>query len=355
MGTRRPTTLRIAGAVAGVAAVGSARWLSVRQRALEQVAPDLRTPLVFAPIAPGGPRHLRLVRKLMERELPLAVPEGVQADSCMAAVADRVPIRVLAFERATRRRPSAALLWIHGGGTVIGRPEQSAALCSRWASELDVFVAAVDYRLAPEHPFPIPLEDCYTALCWLHDNAESLGLDPERIAVGGDSAGGLLAAALAQLARARRGPPICFQLLEYPMLDDRTALRPDPEVARSFVWSPGASRFGWTSYLGGPPTEHDDRLYAAPARTADVTGLPPTWIGVGSIDLLHDEAVEYARRLREAGVPCELHVEPGMYHGADSIRPRAATSLRFKDVMTAALAAGIGAEPAAEAPGSQLR
>jgi acetyl esterase/lipase len=186
------------------------------------------------------------------------------------------------------------------------------------------------------------LEDCYTALCWLHDAADDLGVDRQRIAVGGDSAGGLLAASLCQLARDRNGPPIRFQLLEYPMLDDRTVLRADLPRERCFIWSPAASRFGWTSYLGGPPRAEDDRLYAAPARTHDLARLPPAWIGVGDIDLLYEEAVEYAERLRAANVPCDLHVVPGMYHGADSIRGKAETSRRFTARMTEALATGVG-------------
>ena len=260
----------------------------------------------------------------------------------MVTIDDREAVRVLTYAHPSRASSSPALLWIHGGGTVIGKPEQGNTICSRWASELGLLVVSVDYRLAPEHPFPAGLEDCYTALCWLHENGSELGIDPERIAIGGDSAGGLLSASLAQLARDRGGPPIAFQLLEYPMLDDRTVLLPDPGPERSFVWSPGASRLGWSAYLGGAPRHEDDRLYAAPARTQDLSGLPPAWIGVGSIDLLHDEAVEYAERLQKAGVSCELYVEPGMFHGADSILRKAPTAVRFADAMTGALARGLG-------------
>jgi acetyl esterase/lipase len=329
-------------AIAGLA-VAAIRAVAVRRRALQPVAADLRTPLVFLPIAPGSERHLRLVRRLMQREFRMPVADGVAIESTNVDVEDRTATRVLRYEHPERERPSAALLWIHGGGTVIGRPEQGNTICSRWAGELGIFVASVDYRLAPEHPFPNGLEDCYTALRWLHEHADEFGIDRERIAVGGDSAGGLLAASLCQVARDRGGPRICFQLLEYPMLDDRTVLLPDPGRSRSFVWSPAASRFGWTSYLGQLPTEHDARLYAAPSRSPDLANLPPAWIGVGDIDLLHDEAVEYAARLRDASVPCELHVERGMYHGADSIRPGAPTSRRFQDTMTAALAASLPA------------
>jgi acetyl esterase/lipase len=226
---------------------------------------------------------------------------------------------------------------------VIGTPEQDNALCSRWADELDLLVVSVDYRLAPEHPYPAAVDDCRTALLWLDDRAHELGVDPDRIAVGGNSAGGLLAAALCQVARDRDGPRVRFQLLEYPMLDDRTVLGPKVDRSHSFVWSPAANRFGWTSYLGAPPGRGEVGAYAAPARTSDLTGLPPTWIGVGDLDLLHGEAVEYADRLRQAGVPCDLDVVAGMYHGADSITPTAPTAVAFRDRMTEALANGIDA------------
>jgi acetyl esterase/lipase len=229
---------------------------------------------------------------------------------------------------------------------VLGAPEQGHVLCSRWAAELGVLVVSVDYRLAPEDPFPAGLEDCYSALQWLHDEAGSTGVDPARIAVGGDSAGGGLSAALSQLARDRNGPAICFQLLEYPMLDDRTVLRAGTEGRGRFLWTPESNRFAWTAYLGRSPIEGDAPLYAAPARTEDVSGLPPAWVGVGDLDLFHDEDVAYAERLRVAGVPCELDVVPGMYHGADSIMPSRPTSRSFRDRMTAALAAGVGASVA---------
>jgi acetyl esterase/lipase len=171
-----------------------------------------------------------------------------------------------------------------------------------------------------------------------------MGVDPERIAVGGDSAGGGLAAALSQLARDRGGPPIAFQLLEYPMIDDRTVLR-EPGHRGAFIWTPTSNRFAWTAYLGHVPTEGALRPYAAPARTEQLEDLPPAWVGVGELDLFHDEDVDYAKRLRAAGVACELHVEPGMYHGADSIMPNAPTSQAFRDQMTEALRAALSASP----------
>lgn len=336
--SRPPVRLLFA---AGSAALGARtiRRLAGSVLAMRAVAPDLRTPVLLLPIAPRSMRHLRLMRDRIPTNLP--VPPGVTLGAATAEVEGREPVRVLTYDRADRPQPTGALVWIHGGGTVLGKPELGNIRCGRWVADLDLLAISVDYRLAPEHPFPAPLEDCYTALLWLHQHAGELGVDPDRIVVGGDSAGGLLAASLAQLARDRRGPPIRLQLLEYPMLDDRTALRTDFRPEQSYVWSPEASRFGWTAYLGATPTRGADGRGAAPARTVDLAGLPPAWIGVGDLDLLHDEAVEYATRLDHAGVPVELLVEPGMYHAADAIRANASTSRRFVDRMTAALASAV--------------
>ncbi len=176
-----------------------------------------------------------------------------------------------------------------------------------------------------------------TALRWLHDSAEELGIDPDRVAVGGASAGGGLAAAVALRARDEGGPPLCFQLLNYPMLDDRTVLRTDHAGTGAFVWTPVSNRYGWSAYLGAEPRDHDDRVHAAPARATDLSGLPPAWIGVGQLDLFHAEDVDYAHRLIEAGVPCELVEEPGMYHAADQLRMNTARMQAYRQSMLDAL------------------
>ena len=160
--------------------------------------------------------------------------------------------------------------------------------------------------------------------------------------MGGDSAGGGLAAALCQLARDRGGPAVCFQLLNYPMLDDRTVLRTDHQGRGTFIWTPASNRFGWSAYLGHAPSPADAPDHAAPARTADLAGLPPAWIGVGDLDLFHDEDVDYATRLEAARVPCELHVERGMFHGADQFLMKAPRMQAYRDRMVAALGGAIG-------------
>jgi acetyl esterase/lipase len=219
---------------------------------------------------------------------------------------------------------------------VIGGPEQDERLCRMIADRLGAVVAAVDYRLAPEHPFPAALHDCYDALFWLASRP-----DVDRVAVGGASAGGALAAAVALLARERGEVHPMFQLLSYPMLDDRTALRDDLDARGVRLWNNDANRFAWRSYLGVEPGSADVSGLAAPARNDDLTGLPPAWIGVGQLDILHDEAVVYADRLAAAGVACELTVVPGAFHGFDSIRPNASITSRFRETQLRALAAAL--------------
>jgi acetyl esterase/lipase len=222
-----------------------------------------------------------------------------------------------------------ALLWLHGGGLVIGAAAADDRFCARLAVELDIVVAAVDYRLAPEHPFPAPLDDCAAAWQWLQDAASARGLDSDRIAVGGQSAGGGLAAALAQRLHDVGGPQPRAQLLYCPMLDDRTAARRELDAVRHFAWTNRDNLVGWSSYLAGPPGADDVPDHAVPARRADLAGLPPAWIGVGDIDLFHDEDLAYAAALRAAGVECTLDVVPGAPHGFETIARDAGVAKAF--------------------------
>lgn len=211
-----------------------------------------------------------------------------------------------------------AILHIHGGGYIAGAPEMSHERNRQLAAALGVVVLAVAYRLAPEHPHPTPVEDCYAALAWLHRNAANLGVDPTRIAVMGESAGGGLAASLALLARDRGEFPISFQLLIYPMLDDRTAAAaPANPYVGEFAWTNKDNFFGWKSLLGCPPGSAEIPPYASPARHEQLENLPPTFIATGALDLFLDEDIIFAQRLARAGVPIELHVYPGAFHGFD--------------------------------------
>lgn len=215
----------------------------------------------------------------------------------------------------------AALLWIHGGGYVLGNAAMDDKLCRRWSDELGVLVASVDYRLAPENPYPAALDDCYEALAWLAGQPE---VDAGRIGLAGASAGGGLTAALALLARDRGDIDVAAQVLIYPMLDDRTADVDDPRAGIRRMWNRASSALAWRSYLG-----EVDPATAVPARRNDLAGLPPAWIGVGELDVLYDEACTYGERLQGAGVMCRLEVVPGAFHGFDAVAPKTAVAKRF--------------------------
>lgn len=276
--------------------------------------PDLRKVARYIPkqaVTPVTLPVIRMVTRLQGRRTPpdieqLTLPSGV-------------PVRL--FRPAGVPVPAPALLWIHGGGYVIGTAAQDDELCRRFSRELGITVASVDYRLAPEHPYPAPVEDCYSALTWL---TQLPSVDSQRVAIGGASAGGGLAAALALLTRDRGEVAQAAQLLVYPMLDDRTVDRTGLDNPGHRLWNQSSNRFGWSAYLGDA-----DRDVAVPARREDLAGLPPAWIGVGTLDLFHDEDLAYAERLRATGVPCEVEVVPGAFHGFDGIVPKADVSLGF--------------------------
>jgi acetyl esterase/lipase len=227
---------------------------------------------------------------------------------------------------------------IHGGGFLFGTSELGDPRNREWAKACNAALVSVDYRLAPEHPYPAALDDCHAVLRWLHAEGPALGLDPNRIAVRGESAGGGLAAALCLLARERGGPKIAFQLLIYPMLDDRTCVADVPNpFTGEFVWDRPSNTFGWTSWLGQPAGSADVPYLAAPARAPDLAGLPPTLIATGALDMFVDENLVYAQRLIRAGVPTEIYVAPGAFHGFEAMVPDARVSRAFTVRCTEAL------------------
>ncbi|HVV74562.1 MAG TPA: alpha/beta hydrolase [Mycobacteriales bacterium] len=293
------------------------------------IHPDLQKIARFLPRG-AGPRGIAIARTVSPW-FTRRVPPGVR-------VQHLGPVSVRLHTPTEPHPNGAALLWIHGGGYVLGSAAQDDPLCARLASQLGVTVAAVDYRLAPKHPYPAPLEDCYSALTWL---AKQPGVDRTRVAIGGASAGGGLAAGLALLARDRDGVKPAFQLLIYPMLDDRTALRSDIDQGGFRLWNNRANAFGWRSYTGRHPGDGSVEIYAVPARSDDLSGLPPAWIGVGTQDLFHDEDTAYAERLRAAGVPCALEVVPGAFHGFDAVAPKTAVATAFREAVLAAVGAGL--------------
>ncbi|MCV7028112.1 alpha/beta hydrolase [Mycobacterium sherrisii] len=294
------------------------------------VHPDLRR------IARIVPRQLVSRRSLSTIRLLTALRERRNAAASRHAevitLASGAGVRL--FRPPGVTAPAPALVWIHGGGYVMGSAKQDDRVCHGFSTRLGITVASVEYRLAPEHRYPIPLEDCYSVLTWL---AGLPAVDRNRVAIGGASAGGGLAASLALLARDRGEVAPVFQLLAYPMLDDRSSLAPENPDYR--LWNTRSNEFGWAAYLGDA-----DPQVAVPARRGDLSGLPPAWIGVGTHDLFHDEDLAYAERLRSAGVPCEVETIPGAFHGFDLVAPKVGVSQRFFDgqceVLGRALAVG---------------
>ena len=257
------------------------------------------------------------------------MPDTVEVADHHAEAADGHRVHVRVYRPRQRRDQSPGLYWMHGGGMVLGSVDMNDASCAAIAADLDIVVASVDYRLAPEFPYPTPLEDCYTGLLWFFDQAEALGLDTGRIAVGGASAGGGLAAGLALLARDRGQVSPCFQLLTFPMLDDRNETPSSYMIDDTRLWSRDANRAAWSAYLDGDNGAEDVAVYAAPARATDLSGLPPAVVTVGSLDMFLDEDIAYAQALLTAGVPCELHVYPGAFHASNSLVPDSDISRRW--------------------------
>lgn len=288
--------------------------------------PDLARSARVLPRGLAGPRSLRVVRFLQSAMVRLTRDRDVEVRPLPSGGA----VRIFRPTGPAGRVP--ALVWIHGGGYVLGAAKQDDALCRRLCAELGAVVISVDYRLAPEHPFPAALDDCHEALQLAY---EIDGVDGSRVAIGGASAGGGLAAQVALRVKERGERVPVLQLLAYPMLDDRTGTAgPSPIEHRFRMWNSSSNRFGWEAYLGGAAPE-----VVAPARRDDLAGLAPAWIGVGELDLFHDEDVAYAKRLRESGVDCALEVIPGAYHAFDLIQTNAPVSKEFFRMQTAALRA----------------
>jgi acetyl esterase/lipase len=271
------------------------------------------------------------------------VPAGLTIEDRYAPGPEGAPdVLVRLYRPAQPPSPSPVLYWIHGGGLVMGSVVSNDDYCSSIADKLQVVVASVEYRLAPEFPYPAPLDDCYAGLRWLAASTGELDLDPARIAIGGASAGGCLAAGLALLARDRGEVPVAFQLLVYPMLDDRNITPSSHAIVDPKVWNRDANTIGWNAYLDGRAGADDVSPYAAAARATDLAGLPPAYINVGDLDLFADEDIAYAQALMRAGVAVELHVYPGAFHGSNNFVSRAALSRRWAADERAALARALG-------------
>ncbi|SOC45050.1 alpha/beta hydrolase [Ureibacillus acetophenoni] len=212
-------------------------------------------------------------------------------------------------------------LWIHGGGYVLGTAEADDALCVNIVNTANCVVVSVDYRLAPEHPYPTPIEDCYSALSWLVNNADELGVDTDKIGVGGLSAGGGLTAALTLLARDRQFPKVHIQFPLYPMIDDSNNTPSANEITDSMIWNQKLNDSGWKMYLGELYGKEEIPVYAAPARATDFSNLPTTYTFIGQLDPFRSETLTYVSKLAEAGIDVEFHLYPGGYHSFEILNP----------------------------------
>ncbi|MBN8591853.1 MAG: alpha/beta hydrolase [Anaerolineae bacterium] len=279
------------------------------------IAPELRDQIQKIPPIPVSNALFRGIIAAVGR-LPMGTRtyEGVRLER--HTTPDGIRLRIFTPERGLT---GAALLWIHGGGMVIGTAAQDDPFCADTARELGIVVVSTEYRLAPKFPFPAALDDCFAAWNWLQQSAAQFRLDPTRIAIGGQSAGGGLAASLIQRIHDAGGTQPAAQWLFCPMLDDRTAARQELDVINHKIWNNQQNRFGWRAFLGREPGADQVPAYAVAARRERLEGLPPAWVGVGDIELFFEEDKTYAERLKAAGVPCTLDIVPAAPHGFESI------------------------------------
>jgi acetyl esterase/lipase len=302
------------------------------------VHPELQSlvPMIQEMTAHNAKASLAELRAAFPNVEPAAQP--IWVEHMIPGPAGAPDVRVYVINGGNKGAPRPGILHIHGGGYVRSTAKHSVPQLQPVATALDCVIVTVDYRLAPETPFPGSLEDNYAGLKWLYQNAAELGIDLTRVAVMGESAGGGHAAMLAIAARDRGEFPLMYQALIYPMIDDRTGTsRKVPPHIGALVWPPERNRAGWTALLGVPAGGKKVPEGAVPSRVENLKGLPPAFIGVGGIDLFVDEDIEYARRLNDVGVPTELVVVPGAFHGFDSFAADTSISKQFRATLLAAL------------------
>lgn len=297
----------------------------------QEIHPEFRAAVKRLPRLRLSRRTIPIMRpllglaRLLVRNPPL--PDGIAITDLSVGNGGR-EIAVRLYRPAGSTVALPVLVWIHGGGLILG-DHRDDVWGAYYADRLGIAVVSPSYRLAPEHPFPAPLEDLVAVTGWVMSGGDGM-FDPTRVAIGGESAGGGLGAALVQRLH-DQGVSVAGQLLVYPMLDDRTAVRPDIDEHQHAVWDKALNHLGWSCYLDRDPGGVEHPAYSVAARRPDLTGLPPAWIGVGSIDLFHDESRDYAERLRIAGTDSRLEVFEGAPHGFASIAPATSITLAFKE------------------------
>lgn len=317
-----------------------------KRSTLGDLHPDLRGSYRFMPNVPVRHRWQRAIIRALMR---LSPGPRLTGDVAYERI-DLASEVVIHLFTPLGQNTGAALLWIHGGGMVIGSAAQDYPGSIDLVRDLKITVASVDYRLAPEHPFPAPLDDCRRAWEWLLANAADRGIDPGRIAIGGQSAGAGLAAGLVQRIADEGGRQPAAQWLFCPMLDDRTAADRDLDPMRHKVWNNTANRAGWRAYLNQEPGTDGVSPYAAPARRTDLNGMPPAWIGTGTAELFYAEDRVYAQALDQAGVDCTLDSVAGAPHAFES-SSRAPIAQEYVHRSRAWLRTKLGLQPAVSAPG----
>jgi acetyl esterase/lipase len=306
---------------------------------VERIDPELRD--AFRRLAPlpdvtADPDAIRKRLAASSRESRREPASDITRTDLVVPGARGVPVRV--YGPAARAGRAPAVVWVHGGGFVLGRPADFDETCDRLARATGGLVVSVDYRLAPEHAFPAAVEDVYAVLLWLHDSAIEVGVAAERIALVGASAGGGIAAGATLMARDRGGPPVAFQMPLYACLDDRHTTPSSRLITDPRTWNRDRSIRAWRAYLGGHAAANDlVPYYAAPARAEDLRGLPPTFMMVGELDLTRDENMAFAGRLVRAGVRTEFHLVPGAFHRYEEIVPGAGISVRARALQEDAL------------------
>ena len=362
--TRRDFAIRTAGFGLALGLAPAATLAEATQGSRSETSPAVGDPYSVDPYSRVDPELLPVLKQFPAYDLtaemvgkfrqmpglpPLPAPAPQPVERHIPGPPGAPEVRLWVVDPAPLEKNKPLLLHMHGGGFMMTNPMLMPQI-QEIATDCHCVVVSVDYRLAPETRYPGSLEDNYAALKWVHAHAAELGVDRSRIAVGGESAGGGHAASLAIHARDRNkldrnepdrnqeDVPICFQLLIYPQLDDRTgSSHPVPPAIGHFMWTASANRLAWSSLLGVPAGSSQVPVAAVPARVASVAGLPPAWIGVGSIDLFVEEGMEYARRLVHAGVATELMVVPGAFHGFDLLVPDAEVSKQFSASWKSAL------------------